>query len=147
VIRPPSLRMQQLKHIPEGVERICQLAISGDELRRIPLLRGWVNKGRKRGLGLLGAPAHRSRIGYFRLATLLRLGQLVLDVVLDPSGARRPLLLGGGLLAGGSPASALPSGLGQLVPDVVLGPPRSPLDAQVRSYCSPLLFWGSPPRC
>src|ERR687890_2808560 len=93
------------------------------ELPRIPLLRGWVNKGRKRGLGLLGAPALRSRIGYFRLATILRLGQLVPDSVLDPSGARRPLLLGGGLLAGGSPAFALPSGLGQLVPDVVLGPP------------------------
>src|ERR671912_1176114 len=86
-------------------------------------LRRWVNKGRKRGLGLLGAPAHRSRIGYFRLATLLRLGQLVPDVVLDPSGARRPLLLGGGLLARGSPACALPSGLGQLVPGVVLDPP------------------------
>ena len=82
-----------------------------------------MNKGRKRGLGLLGAPAHRSPIGYFRLATLLGLGQLIPDVVLDSSGARRPLL-GGGLLAGGSPAFALPSGFGQLVPDVVLGPPE-----------------------
>ena len=83
-----------------------------------------MNKGRKRGLGLLGAPAHRSRIGYFQLATLLRLGQLVPDVVLNPSGARRPLLLGGGLLAGLSPAFALPTGLSQLVADVVLGPPE-----------------------
>src|SRR5919112_2188605 len=94
------------------------------QLLRIYLIRRWVNKGRKRGLGLLGAPAHRSPIGYFRLATLLRLGQLVPDVVLNPSGARRPLLLGGGLLAGGSPPSALPSGLGQLVGDVVLDPPE-----------------------
>src|SRR5215212_8463889 len=109
------------------MRRACPSGANFVELRlgevlRIPILRGWVNKGRKRGLGLLRAPAHRSRIGYFRLATLLRLGQLVPDVVLDPSGARRPLLLGGGLLAGGSPASALPSGLGQLVPDVVLDP-------------------------
>jgi hypothetical protein len=105
------------------IPKLNFLELRQHEVRRIPLLRGWVNKGRKRGLGLLGAPALRSRIGYFRLATLLRLGQLVPDVVLDPSGARRPLLLAGGLLAGGSPASALPSGLGQLVPDVVLGPP------------------------
>jgi len=64
------------------------------EVLRIHLLRGWVNKGRKRGLGLLGAPAHRSRIGYFRLATLLRLGQLVPDVVLDPSGAQSMVIFG-----------------------------------------------------
>jgi hypothetical protein len=45
VIRPPSLLMPQVKHTPEGVERIYQLAISGDELRRICLLRSRVNKG------------------------------------------------------------------------------------------------------
>jgi hypothetical protein len=39
VIRPPPLLMQQVKHTPEGVERIYQLAISGDELRRIHLPR------------------------------------------------------------------------------------------------------------
>src|SRR5215217_4363200 len=126
----PSRPTSQAGH-PFPPQSCCHLLKPGanfGELRqcevpRIPIPRTRVNKGRKRGLGLLGAPAHRSRIGYFRLATLLRLGQLVPDVVLNSFGARCPLLLGGSLLAGGSPASALPSGLGQLVPDVVLGPP------------------------
>ncbi len=37
MIRPPSLLMQQVKHISDGGERIYQLAISGDELPRMPL--------------------------------------------------------------------------------------------------------------
>src|SRR5918994_5498947 len=76
----------------------------------------------KRGLGFLGAPAHRSRIGYFRLATLLGLGPLVPDIRLDSPGARLPHFLGGGLLAVLSPAPASPGGFVQLVADVVLRP-------------------------
>src|SRR5215208_6939612 len=104
------------------MRRACPSGANFVELRlgevlRIPILRGWVNKGRKRGLGLLGAPAHRSRIGYFRLASLLRLGQLVPDSVLDPPRDSLLLFLGGGLLA-------VPGSLVQLVPDVVLDPPE-----------------------
>jgi hypothetical protein len=62
------------------------------------LLGPWVNKGMKRGLEPLRAPPYRSRIDQFQLATLLRLGQLVPDIVLDPSSARRPLLLGAAAL-------------------------------------------------
>src|SRR5918994_2543700 len=67
-------------------------------------------------------PAQVSRIGYFRLATPLRLGQLVPDIRLDSPGARLPHFLGGGLLAVVSLAPASPGCLVQLVPDVVLRP-------------------------
>src|SRR5918993_607321 len=83
---PEDSRGRRDRRLPGVVERA--------QFRRIHLLRGWVNKGRKRGLGLLRAPAHRSRIGYFRLATLLRLGQLVPDVVLAPPGAQSMVKFG-----------------------------------------------------
>src|SRR5918995_6203747 len=67
-------------------------------------------------------PAQVSRIGYFRLATPLRLGQLVPDIRLDSPGARLPHFLGGGLLAVLSLAPASTGGFVQLVPDVVLRP-------------------------
>jgi hypothetical protein len=125
------------------------------ELRRIPLPRTRMNKGKKRkGRNPLGPrPRFRGlaipRIGYFRLATLLRLGQLVLDSVFDPPGASLLLFLGGGLLAVVSLAPASPGGFVQLVPDVVLAPPEpvrwssrsvilyAPLDSSlVRAPCA-----------
>src|SRR5919106_750590 len=50
-----------------------------------------------RGPEPLRTPAQVSRIGYFRLATLLGLGPLVPDIRLDSPGARPPHSLGGGL--------------------------------------------------
>src|ERR671921_1514751 len=70
----------------------------------------------------LRTPAQLSRIGYFRLATLLGLGPLVPDIRLDSPGARLPHFLGGGLLAVVSPAPASPGGFVQLVGEVVLRP-------------------------
>ena len=61
----------------------------------------------------------------FRLATLLRLGPLVADIVLDPSGARLPHFLEDGLLAIVSVVPASPGGLVELVPYVVLRPSRA----------------------
>src|SRR5215204_6525583 len=62
-------------------------------LRRIPIPGTWVNRRQEEGPGLL-APAHSSRIGYFWLEVLLRLGQLVPDVVHHPSGARSTFTFG-----------------------------------------------------
>src|ERR671920_571838 len=70
----------------------------------------------------LRTPAQLSRIGYFRLATLLGFGQLVPDIRLNSPGARLPHFLGGGLLAVVALAPASPGGFVQLVPDVVLRP-------------------------
>src|SRR5918993_473191 len=81
----------------------------------------WVNKA-SRGPEPLRTPAQVSRIGYFRLATPLRLGPLVSDIRLDSPRARLPHYLRGGLLAVVSPAPASPGGFVQLVPDVVLRP-------------------------
>src|SRR5215213_225115 len=66
----------------------------------------------------------------FRLATLLRLGPLVADIVLDPSGARLPHFLRGGILAVVSVVPASPSGIVQFVPDVVLRPSVAPILAE-----------------
>jgi hypothetical protein len=57
------------------------------------------------------SPSPRFADWLFWLATLLRLGQLVPDIVLDTPGARLHHFLGDGLLAGGPPAPALPSSL------------------------------------
>ena len=98
-----------------------------------------MNKGKKRkGRNPLGPrPRFRGlaipRIGYFRLATLLRLGQLVLDSVFDPPGASLLLFLRGGLLAVVSLAPVSPGGFVQLVPDVVLAPPPEPVRWSSRS--------------
>src|ERR687889_1381390 len=70
----------------------------------------------------LRTPAQVSRIGYFRLATLLGFGPLVLDIRLDSPGARLPHFLGGGFLAVLFLAPASPGGFVQLVADVVLRP-------------------------
>src|SRR5215217_6009493 len=81
---------------------------------------GWIRASRRPEP--LRTPAQVSRIGYFRLATLLGLGPLVPDIRLDSPGARLPHFLGGGLLAVVSPAPASPGGFVQLVADVVLRP-------------------------
>src|SRR5215218_2799560 len=81
---------------------------------------GWIRASRRPEP--LRTPAQVSRIGYFRLATLLGLGPLVPDIHLDSPGARPPHFLGGGLLAVLSPAPASPGGFVQLVADVVLRP-------------------------
>src|SRR5215217_4085281 len=81
---------------------------------------GWIRASRRPEP--LRTPAQVSRIGYFRLATLLGLGPLVPDIRLDSPGARPPHFLGGGLLAVLSPAPASPGGFVQLVGDVVLRP-------------------------
>src|SRR5918993_2923916 len=81
----------------------------------------WVNKASKRPEPLRTS-AQVSRIGYFRLATLLRVGRLVPDIRLDSPGARLPHFLGGTLLAVLSLAPASPGGFVQLVADVVLRP-------------------------
>src|SRR5215208_2630741 len=81
---------------------------------------GWIRASRRPEP--LRTPAQVSRIGYFRLATLLGLGPLVPDIRLDSPGARLPHFLGGGLLAGASLAPASPGSFVQLVGDVVLRP-------------------------
>src|ERR687898_474894 len=73
------------------------LELRHDEVRRISPLRSSVNKASRRPEPLR-TPAQVSRIGYFRLATLLRLAQLVPDIRLDSPGASLPHYLGGGLL-------------------------------------------------
>ena len=40
---------EAVAHLPGGHSLLCQVAISGDEFPRILLLRGWVNKGIKKG--------------------------------------------------------------------------------------------------
>src|SRR5918994_2982648 len=97
------------------------LELRHDEVRRISPLRSSVNKASRRPEPLR-TPAQVSRIGYFRLATLLRLAQLVPDIRLDSPGASLPHYLGGGLLAVLSVAPASPGGFVQLVGDVVLRP-------------------------
>src|SRR5215208_5323883 len=86
---------------------------------------GWIRASRRPEP--LRTPAQVSLIGYFRLATLLGLGQLVPDIRLDSPGARLPHFLGGALLAVLSVAPASPGALMkrsfvQLVADVVLRP-------------------------
>src|SRR5215208_1846414 len=81
---------------------------------------GWIRASRRPEP--LRTPAQVSRIGYFRLATLLGLGPLVPDIRLDSPGARLSHYLGGTLLAVVSLAPASPGGFVQLVPDVVLRP-------------------------
>src|SRR5215217_22995 len=81
---------------------------------------GWIRASRRPEP--LRTPAQVSRIGYFRLATLLRLGRLVPDIRLDSPGARLPHYLGVGLLAVVSLSPASPGGFVQLVPDVLLRP-------------------------
>src|SRR5215208_2666156 len=76
----------------------------------------------KRAGGPLGPHPSFRGDWLFRLATLLRLAQLVPDIRLDSPGARLPHFLGGGLLAVVSLAPASPGGFVQLVPDVVLRP-------------------------
>src|ERR671913_1849053 len=98
------------------------LELRHNEVRRISLLRTPVNRDKKKGPEPLRTPAQLSRIGYFRLATLLGLGQLVPDIRLDSPGANLPHFLGGRLLAVLSLAPASPGGFVQLVPDVVLRP-------------------------
>src|SRR5918994_4038392 len=78
--------------------------------------------GQEEGPEPLRTPAQVSRGGYFRLATLLRLAQLVPDIRLDSPGARLPHYLGGGLLAILSPAPASPGGFVQLAAHVALPP-------------------------
>src|SRR5918994_4121381 len=98
------------------------LELRHDEVRRISLLRTPVNRDKKKGPEPLRTPAQVSRGGYFRLATLLRLGQLVPDIRLDSPGARLPHFLGGALLAIVSLSPAPSGGFVQLVGDVVLRP-------------------------
>jgi hypothetical protein len=110
------------------------------ELRRIPLPRTRMNKGKKRkGRNPLGPrPRFRGlaipRIGYFRLATLLRLGQLVLDSVFDPpepacSSSSGAASLRSSLLRLPRPAASSSSSR------TLSLPPRSPFDGRhVRSY-------------
>src|SRR5918993_5375289 len=98
------------------------LELRHDEVRRISLLRSSVNRDKKKGPEPLRTPAQVSQIGYFRLATLLGLAQLVPDIRLDSPGASLPHYLGGGLLAVLSVAPASPGGFVQLVGDVVLRP-------------------------
>src|SRR5215217_3967465 len=81
---------------------------------------GWIRASRRPEP--LRTPAQVSRIGYFRLATLLGLGPLVPDIRLDSPGARLPHFLGGGHLAVLSPAPASPGSFVQLVADIVLRP-------------------------
>src|SRR5215216_730536 len=81
---------------------------------------GWIRASRR--AEPLRTPAQVSRIGYFRLATLLGLGPLIPHIRLDSPGARLPHFLGGSLLALLSLAPASPGGFVQLVADVVLRP-------------------------
>src|SRR5215216_3343452 len=107
------------------------------ELRRISLPPTRVNKGKKRkGPNPLG-PRPRFADWLFRLAALLRLGPLVLDIVLDPPGTRLLHFLGGGLLAVFSFAPASTGCLVQLVPDVVL-------NCSLGHILSPPFFRGAP---
>src|SRR5215213_11420448 len=96
-----------------------------------------LNEGKKRKAGILRGSGPGFADWQYRLAALLRLGPLVLDIVLDPPGARLLHFLGGCLLAVFSVAPASTGCLVQLVPGAVL-------NCSMGHILSPPFFRGAP---